>query len=303
MAQKATAVVKQGDAVARPSKIPRPLRFPLVVLLSLTLSSLLYSFASSQTADLARVSRSLDQWWQVGALVGWRTFELSLGWYGDYDGNDLAALTLLSHGPPLYLLGTFYEIRPIAVLLSLSIDIATTYIPFRLLRPLSLAHSASNTISSVQAPNNEILTSTSIQIYTTILAAAIYSVTLYTAYLTFLPVQFATYFSNIPTLAPAYAATPYFALPSLDLPRASSKVIYIYSFGEHIVYNVWGYSKRSKVVIKRTVALMLVSGVNTFVQAFFTIEGVEAAGAVSYASVWLIANGITGSALGAVSSA
>jgi hypothetical protein len=28
-------------------------------------------------------------------------FELSLGWYGDYDGNDLAALTLLSHGPPV----------------------------------------------------------------------------------------------------------------------------------------------------------------------------------------------------------
>jgi hypothetical protein len=94
MAQKATAVVKQGDAVARPSKIPRPLRFPLVVLLSLTLSSLLYSFASSQTADLARVSRSLDQWWQVGALVGWRTLVTlhpyllcSLFTYGPIDSN------------------------------------------------------------------------------------------------------------------------------------------------------------------------------------------------------------------------
>jgi hypothetical protein len=177
----------------------------------------------------------------------------------------------------------------------------------------------------VQAPNNEILTSTSIQIYTTILAAAIYSVTLYTAYLTFLPVQFATYFSNIPTLAPAYAATPISLFPlSIFLGLAAKSFIFTpsvaaesslaeakkaafnpatASLGEHIVYNVWGYSKRSKVVIKRTVALMLVSGVNTFVQAFFTIEGVEAAGAVSYASVWLIANGITGSALGAVSSA
>ena len=26
-------------------------------------------------------------------------FELGLGWYGNYDGYDLAALTLLSHGP------------------------------------------------------------------------------------------------------------------------------------------------------------------------------------------------------------
>jgi hypothetical protein len=28
-------------------------------------------------------------------------FELGLGWYGKYDGYDLAALSLLSHGPPV----------------------------------------------------------------------------------------------------------------------------------------------------------------------------------------------------------
>jgi hypothetical protein len=70
--EKATAVVQQDDAVIRPSKIPPLLRLPLLVLLSLTFSSMLYSFTSSQTADLASVSRSLDQWWQIGALVGWR---------------------------------------------------------------------------------------------------------------------------------------------------------------------------------------------------------------------------------------
>jgi hypothetical protein len=73
LAETVTAVVRHGDTVVRPSKIPPLLRFPLLILLSLTLSSMLYSFTSSQTADLASVSRSLDQWWQVGALVGWRT--------------------------------------------------------------------------------------------------------------------------------------------------------------------------------------------------------------------------------------
>jgi len=83
-----------------PSKLPAPLRFPLLVLLSLTLSSLLYSFTAQYTAgDLASVSRSLSKWWEVAALVGWRIFELGLGWFGNYDGYDLASLSLLCHGP------------------------------------------------------------------------------------------------------------------------------------------------------------------------------------------------------------
>jgi hypothetical protein len=70
---KAVAVVEQGDAPIPSSKIPPALRFPLVTLLSLVISSLLYSFTASFVAnDLASVSRSLDQWWEVGALVGFR---------------------------------------------------------------------------------------------------------------------------------------------------------------------------------------------------------------------------------------
>jgi hypothetical protein len=35
---------------------------------------------------------------------GWlivNRIELALGWWGGYDGYDLAALSLLSHGPPV----------------------------------------------------------------------------------------------------------------------------------------------------------------------------------------------------------
>jgi hypothetical protein len=174
----------------------------------------------------------------------------------------------------------------------------------------------------IEVPNKEILTSTSIQIYTTILAGAIYAVTLYTAYVSFLPVLLATYFSNIPTIAPAHASTPISLFPlSIFLGLAAKSFIFTPSVAveplladaktalfnpataslwEHVVYNVWGYSKRTKVVIKRTAALMLVTGVNTFVQAFFTIEGVEAKGAAGFSLVWLAASGIAGAALGAV---
>ncbi len=118
IAERAIAVVQEGDAVIRPSKIPPRIRFPLVVILSLTLSSLLYSFTADYT-DLASVSRSFsepDALLVAVGLVGWRTwvvalqwlgsilmrcyrFELGLGWFGNYDGYDLAALSLLSHGP------------------------------------------------------------------------------------------------------------------------------------------------------------------------------------------------------------
>jgi hypothetical protein len=73
-AGKAVAVVHQGGATLRASKLPRPIQFPLVVILSLSSSALLYSFTAEYTAgELATISRSLNEWWEVGALVGWRT--------------------------------------------------------------------------------------------------------------------------------------------------------------------------------------------------------------------------------------
>lgn len=53
-------------------------------------------------------------------------------------------------------------------------------------------------------------------------------------------------------------------------------------------------------VITRTVTLMLVSGMNTFLQTLVTTEGVEALGALGYSAVWVVAAGVTGVALGVV---
>ncbi|CZT02055.1 uncharacterized protein RAG0_09383 [Rhynchosporium agropyri] len=322
-ANKATAVLAQGDAVVRASTIPAVLRFPIVVTLSLTLSALLYSVAAEYTAgDLARVSRTLDQWWQVSVLIGWRTFELGLGWFGDYDGYDLASLSLLSHGPPLYLLGSFYEIHPVTVISSLLIDALATYIPFRLLRPLSLAHSASTSKHSLTVRNKDIITSNSIQIYTTILAGSIYAVTLFTSYTTFLPVYLVTYFDGIPSIAAAHTNSIITLFPTTFLLGLAAKSfiftptitasptdedVQIAAFHpetatleETFWFNVWGYNSRKKVMIKRTATLMLVTGVNTFVQTFVTIDGVEAVGAVVYSAVWVTAALITGVTLGLV---
>lgn len=70
------------------SKAPEFLLFPTLVVLSLTISSALYSVASVFTAgDLSSVSRSLDDWWEVVGLIGWRIVVLAFGWWGEYDST------------------------------------------------------------------------------------------------------------------------------------------------------------------------------------------------------------------------
>jgi hypothetical protein len=202
------------------------------------------------------------------------------------------------------------------------IDALTTYIPFHLLRPLSLAHASSTSSNSVAVPNREIVTDFPIQTLTTILAAGIYSVALSIAYATYLPVAFVTYFNNIPSIAAAHSSTPITLLPfTLILGLAARSFIFTpatasspsladakaavfnpatATLAETFEQNFWNYSARTKIVIKRTLTLMLVSGVNTFVQVFVTIEGVEALGATLYASVWVAAAMVVGLSLGFV---
>lgn len=75
------------------SKVPGFLLFPTLVVLSLTISSALYSVASVFTVgDLSSVSRSLDDWWEVVGLIGWRIVVLAFGWWGEYDSAQLRLL-------------------------------------------------------------------------------------------------------------------------------------------------------------------------------------------------------------------
>lgn len=83
-----TVAVSSTPAPVPTSKLPAAMRFPLLVMLSLSLSSLLYSFSSDYMAgDLATVSRSLNKWSEVAELIGWRTVELGIGWWGEYDSE------------------------------------------------------------------------------------------------------------------------------------------------------------------------------------------------------------------------
>lgn len=228
-------------------------------------------------------------------------------------------MSLLSHGPFLFLLHTFYDVPAWTAIISLAINTFTTYLPFRLLRPLSAAHTLSLSSSSTRTvPNRDIITDCSVQALTTILAASIYSVVLYAAYSTYLPVALVTYFDDIPSVAAAHESTYITLLPfTLIAGLAARSFIFTpvtaigadaamefdpvtANFWETLMYNVWGYSARTRVVIKRTVTLAILSGVNTFIQVFGTVQGVEPQGAAAYSALWVVAAALTGLALSVV---
>ncbi|MCJ1255372.1 hypothetical protein MMC24_003188 [Lignoscripta atroalba] len=297
------------------SKLPAPLRFPLVVILSLTLSALLYSFTSEFTAgDLSSVSRSLNEWWQVSGLVGWKATELAIGWWGEYDSIDLASLTLLTHMPPLYLLTTFYGIRPTSMLASLLIDTLTTYIPFRLLRPISPIHNVSAPKGAVS--NRSIINDLPVRVYTTVLAASIYAVTVYASFATWLPVHLVVHFEGLRDISAAHsAALPFLICSFLPVGYAAREFLFSPATGakkdlgdirneafnpetatlsETVRYNAWGFSKRTRTMIKRTATLVTVTALNTWLQTYVTIEGSESYGAAGWSGVWALAAALAG---------
>jgi hypothetical protein len=71
------------------SRLPASIRFPLFVVLSLTLSSGLYTLVGELTnAESSTVSRTPDGG-VLGLGLAWRLMVLSVVWYGGYDREYL----------------------------------------------------------------------------------------------------------------------------------------------------------------------------------------------------------------------
>jgi hypothetical protein len=71
----------------RESQIPSALRFPLVVILSFTLSSLLFSIVAEVTAgDLAAISKHTESWVEITGLLAWKVVQLAVCWFQGFDG-------------------------------------------------------------------------------------------------------------------------------------------------------------------------------------------------------------------------
>ncbi|OJD18147.1 hypothetical protein AJ78_01813 [Emergomyces pasteurianus Ep9510] len=201
-------------------------RYTALVTSSLSLSTVLFSLSTQITrGDLAWTSRHFDFWWQIGGLLVWRTIELTVTWLLGYDARDAASFTYLTHLPTYILLYSFYGIRPTTLLTVASITVLSTALPFLFLRnpspvhqqhpfmclPCSGAHAASKATRSTKTTrggtkhsNPTILTDCPTTVYTTLVAACIYTVILYASLATWLPTYLVTYYDGLPDLRNAH---------------------------------------------------------------------------------------------------
>ncbi|KAK3375314.1 hypothetical protein B0H63DRAFT_275695 [Podospora didyma] len=313
------------DTLSRRAQLPGPVRFALVVVLSFSISALGHVFLNESTqGEMESIARQPSTK-ELALFAGWRLFAITLGWLGDFDGYDMAALALLSQGPAAHLISVFYGIRASAAGAYLGLDVVSAFLPFLLLRKLSGAHSAAPGV-----PNREIVVDRFIQVLTTLLSSLTYNVVLFLAGRAYLSDALVLYFKSIPTIKPAADAvllnldspatqvlsllfglaarsfifTPVVTTPQTAQDGQSEEFDPVHAtLGQTVAWNLWGYTNQTKVSIKRTALAMLFTGVSTYLNCVLTITGVESHGAAVYASVWVLATMVTGLVLRFVGSA
>ena len=218
--------------------------------------------------------------------------------------------------PYHYFLSTFYKIRPTTSAYCIAIDTLTAYVPFYSLKVSSSIHSI-KTPKGVAA-NRSVINDTGVQIYTSLLAAGIYTVVVFASYgpwlRNFIAIHFdglpdisAAYNTNFPWLILSFLPTGFAAKVFLFTPATAAKAdrydkkIAAFdpktaTLGETVAYNLWGYSHRARILIKRTATLVAVGTVHTIIQTYGSLEGAEFLGAAGWSSVWGLAAALTGAA-------
>lgn len=231
-----------------------------------------------------------------------------------YVGIDLTTLTVLSHSPHFYLLGAFYNISPITIITCLTVDGLTAYIPLSLLRNTLPTHrwrAARGTVADRVVVND-----LSARLLVSLLAAAIYGLAVLGSFANWLPVYLVTHFDGIRDISAAHNAN----LPlliSLFFPIGAAAGEFLFrasqgtkpdahdvqtasfnpetaSLSQTLAYNFWGYSARTRSLIKRTATVVVITGLHTWLQTYVAIEGVEAYGAAGWSAVWSSAAAVTG---------
>ncbi|KAK2743650.1 hypothetical protein FQN57_004759 [Myotisia sp. PD_48] len=283
----------------------------LLVTCSLLMSTVLFSASVPITqGDLAWKARRVDLWWEVIGLLSWRTFELVIGWISGYDARDMACFMLLIHLPTYSLLTNFYNVRPTTILTVSAITVFASAAPFLYFRPLD--HSRSS--------RHPILTDRPTTFCTIVVASLVYTLALYSSFVTWLPTFLVTYFNEIPDLRILHEGPKAFFILFLNLlpaGYATREFLFVSSGSQpqqepegyrlrsstasrrqqreppnellitYLYRTVWqNQSQKRKVLISRSIVLASMIVANAVVQLGVMVYGVEMKGALGWGSIW-----------------
>ena len=207
-----------------------------------------------------------------------------------------------------------YDIRRTTAFTSLTIDVASSALPFYLLRQLSPPNNSHAPRSAVA--NQPVVSDVGARWFTAFAAAGLYGVVVYGSVRTWLPIFLITHFDGLRSLErvheaifgviaiscvfTGYSAMTFIFAPSLGArPNSRDARMAAFnpataSFGETVWYNIWGHSKRTRTLIKRTFAAILASSGYSLLQTSLVVEGVEVTGAAGWAALWAVAHFSTG---------
>ncbi|KAI5251775.1 hypothetical protein E4T42_03994 [Aureobasidium subglaciale] len=296
--------------------LPTWFAYPLSIVMAPALSALLYSFVPDiMGAPLAAVSRSLNEEWQIGALLTWRLLEITLGWVYGLDHFDFVQLSAMANAPYYTLLYLFYGIGFEPLALALVIDMFSLWFPFWLLRPINY-HNNLRTLTT-PGTTKDLAVDKTIQMYMTAFAASIYAAVVYLSLVTWLPVFLIHHFEEVLTLDFAHnAVLPVVFAACLPIGWAakdflfSTSIVYARALpSEHKRFNpktasladtlMWNlgvdqFSSRESVLFSRTFLLAAFTALHSFVRVFATVEGATIYGAAGWSALWCAAALATG---------
>lgn len=197
---------------------------------------------------------------------------------------------------------------------------------FSIALPFALLRKAKVNDNSQTKPTASILTDPPTTIYTTLAAASIFSLVLYISYATWLPAQLAAHFSNIRDISATHAgAAGWPILFTCLIPAGWAARNFLFAAwaraavtideagqkgkedtdrdGEYlfcVLYRkTWGaLAACTRVLIVRTVVLVLMTLANTVVQLVGTVQGVSVEGAIAWGAVWAVAGLLVGVVFG-----
>jgi hypothetical protein len=219
--------------------------------------------------------------------------------------TELASLTLLAQVPRYFLLTNFYAVPAVVSLASLGIELANTVLP------ISLARYVWETKTT---PKTHIMNESKIiTLSTTVCASMIYSLAVYISLHTWLPAHLAVHFDGLKDLSYArtvntialmvvllpvgYAARRFVLVPAASYALAAKAKFdpKAATLKETVAWNFWvGFTEKTKVIIHRTAVVILVGGLNTWIQTAVTLEGVDNRGGLDWALAWNSATAVVG---------